>query len=605
MVVRPEETNSTYYNLDHQGGRITAIPENVCMFPNLVIQNLAKNFIDQLANVSCILELNQLYVQNNRITSIKSNTFSTMEHLRILHISNNHMQIIEPDTFLTSDGLIYSVSANQQTLKEVDVTNSFGYGLFCLRNLSHVSLDLVNGNNVSIFAENSSVVGPGTIEISSFQNQSFYNFTDIGLDFPDFRKRVKASVEFSSLSFHCDCSIVPLLKKVGVPAVLTFWPALLDNVTCSSPDTSKGLVLDQYFTNETLDKLTCNIKKWCPVKCTCTDLQNQEKVLVNCTGAGLQRLPDYMPTGFWNNRDLEVLLDGINTVETREWLERTQIISLAGNPFDKIDTAEINHLPDDAEIDLSKLVLKSLPRSIQKKDLNKISFTGTSVVCDCTNTWIGNWIRSYRANEKLRCNVNGDFIFAEHVSSSILNCTDEEHISLFVLLGTLIPGLLVVILTSLLLHYFRFEIMIIKRRLTRSKKTETCPFLYKAFVSFDTNDDWVFNWVIRDKEHKYFHETISERLTKERCTYFIRYTDILPGENVEKATSQKAGQCETFVIIYSENYLLNEMCRLEFDIIWKQYRAHQNKKIILIEFDTSNKKYATLDRRLYFERAIH
>ena len=214
MVVRLEETNSTYYNLDHQGGRITAIPENVCMFPNLVILNLAKNFIDQLANISCILELNQLYVQNNRITSIKSNTFSTMEHLRILDISNNHMQIIEPDTFLTSDGLIYSVSANQQTLKEVNVTNIFGYGLFCLRNLSHVSLDLVNGNNVSIFAENSSVVGPGTIEINSFQNQSFYNFTDIGLDFPDFRKRVKASVEFSSLSFHCDCSIVPLLKKL-------------------------------------------------------------------------------------------------------------------------------------------------------------------------------------------------------------------------------------------------------------------------------------------------------------------------------------------------------------------------------------------------------
>ena len=600
MVVRPEETNSTYYNLDHQGGRITAIPENLCMFPNLVILNLANNFIHQLENISCILELNQLNVQNNRITSIKSNTFSTMEHLRILDISYNHMQIIEPDTFLTSDGLIYSVSANQQTLKEVDVTNIFGYGLFCLRNLSRVSLDLVNEKNVSIFADNSSVIGPGTIVISSIQNQQLYNFTDIGLDFPDFRKTVKASVEFSSLSFHCDCSIVPLLKEVGVPAVLKFWPALLDGVTCSSPDTLKGLVLDQYFTNETLDRLTCDITINCPYNCTCTDLQNQEKVLVNCTGIWLTSLPDYMPTGFWNNRDLEVLLDGnrINTVEKKEWLERTQIISLAGNPFDKIDTAEINHLPDDAEIDLSELVLKSLPRSIQKKDLNKISFTGTSVVCNCTNTWIGDWIRSYRANKKLWCNVNGHFIFAEHVSSSILNCTDEEHVSPFVLLGTLLSGLVVVILASLLLHYFRFEIIIIKRRFTRNKKPETDPFLYKAFISFDTNDDCVLNWVIRDKEHKHFHETISERLTKERYTYFIRHTDILPGDNIEEATSQKARQCETFLIIYSENYLENEMCRLEFDIIWKQYRANQNKKIILIEFDTSNKKFATLDRRL-------
>ena len=600
MVVRPEETNSTYYNLDHQGGRITAIPENLCMFPNLVILNLADNFIHELENISCILELNQLNVQNNRITSLESNTFSTIEHLRILDISYNRMKIIEPDTFLTSDGLIYSVSANQQTLKEVDVTNIFGSGLFCLRNLSHVSLDLVNENNVSLFAENSSVVGPGTIEIHSLKHQPFYNFTDIGLDFPDLRKTVKSSVEFSSLSFYCDCSLVPLLKELGVPAVLKFWPAMLDGVTCSSPDTLKGLVLDQYFTNETLDRLTCNIIEYCPWRCTCIDLQNQEKVLVNCTGAGLTSLPDYMPTGFWNNRDLEVLLDGnrINRVEKREWLERTQIISLARNPFDKIATAEINRLPDDAEIDLSELVLKSLPRSIQKKDLNKISFTGTSVVCDCTNTWIGDWIRSYRANEKLRCNVNGYFIFAEHVSSSILNCTDEEHISPFVLLGTLISGLVVVILASLLLHYFRFEIMIIKRRFTRNKKPETDPFLYKAFISFDTNDDWVFNWVIRDKEHKHFHETISERLTKERYTYFIRYTDILPGGNVEEATSQKAGQCETFVIIYSENYLQNEMCRLEFDIIWKQYRAHQNKNIILIEFDTSNKKIATLDRRL-------
>ena len=595
VVVRPEETNSTYYNLDHQGGRITAIPENLCMFPYIVILNLANNFIEQLENISCILELNQLNVQNNRMTSIKSNTFSTMEHLRILDISYNHMQIIEPNTFLTSDGLIYSVSANQQTLKEVDVTNIFGYGLFCLRNLSRVSLDPVRVNKFSIFAENSSVVGPGTIVISSIQNQPLYYFADMGLDFSDFRKRVKASVEFSYVSFCCDCSIVPLLKEVS-----TFWPDLLGNVTCSSPDTLKGLVLDQYFTNEILDRLTCNIIEYCPWKCTCTDLQNQEKVLVNCTDAGLKRLPDNMPTGFWNNRDLEVLLDGnrINTVETREWLERTQIISLAGNPFDEIATAEINHLPDDAEIDLSELVLKSLPRSIRKKDLNKISFIGTSVVCDCTNTWIGDWIRSYRANEKLRCNVNGEFILAEHVSSSILNCTDEEHVSPFVLLGILISGLLVVILAFLLLHYFRFEIMIIKRRFTRNKKPETDPFLYKAFISFDTNDDWVLKWVIKDKEHKHFHETISERLTKERYTYFIRYTDILPGDNVEESTSQKAGQCETFVIINSENYLQNEMCRLEFDIIWKQYRAHQNKKIILIEFDTNNKTTATLDRRL-------
>ena len=600
MVVRPEETNSTYYNLDHQDGRVAAIPENLCMFPNLVILNLANNFIDQLENISCILELNQLNVQNNRITSLESNTFSTMEHLRILDISYNRMQIIEPDTFLTSDGLIYSVSANQQTLKEVDVTNIFGYGLFCLRNLSHVSLDMVNKNNFSVSAGNSSIIGPGTINIHSLNNQPVYNFTDSGLDFRDFTRQMKASIEYDSSSFYCDCSIVPLLKEVGVPSILTFWPALLDGITCSSPDNLKGLVLDQYFKTETLDRLTCNLIEYCPWKCNCTDLQTQEKVLVNCTGAGLTSLPDYMPTGYWNNRDLEVLLDGnrINTVETREWLERTCIISLARNPFDKINTAEINYLPDDAEIDLSELVLKSLPRSIQKKDLNKISFNGTSVVCDCTNTWIGDWIRSYRANKKLRCNVNGHFIFAEHVSSSSLDCTDEEHVSPFVLLGTLISGLVVVILASLLLHYFRFKIMIIKRRLTRSKKTETCPFLYKVFISFDTNDDWVFNWVIRDTEHKHFHETISERLNKERCAYFIPYTDILPGENVEEVTSLKAGQCETFVIVFSEDYLQNETCRLEFDTIWKQYWAHQDKKIILIEFDRSNKTSATLDRRL-------
>ena len=596
--VKPSDSNSTYYNLEYLDGRLTSFPENLCSFPNLLLITFANNFITDIGNVSCLTELNELYVQNNKLTSIRSNAFSELKHLRFLDISNNYIETLEPDAFRTSDGLIFSVTATQSTLKEVDVTNIYGIGFFCVRNMSGSSVDVINKNNFTFNSAENEGSGPGSIYFNSLAHQPFYNFTEIGLDFPDLPKTIATSISFNTATFYCDCSIAPLFKNVGVPGILTFWPALLDNVTCSSPDNLKGVILNQYFTNETLDKLTCNILNYCPWKCVCTDLQNREKVLVNCTEVGLRSLPDNMPTGYWNNRDLEILLDGndINALEQREWFGRTLMVSFARNPFDMISADTMDSLPDDAHIDLSHLVLKSLPRSIQKKNLNRINFNGTIVDCDCTNTWVGEWIHSYGAYRTLLCSVDGRHIYAEKVTKTLLDCVTEESLNPVVLMGSLISAFAVVVLSSILLHYFRFEIMIIKRRIFRNEK-KVDLFQYKAFISFDINDKSVSNWVMRDIQHRHFRETISERLKKERYSHFIPYVNILAGENMEETLSLSAANSEIYIIIFSQNYLENSQCRLEFDIIWKQFRACEGKKIILIEFDQYDKT-ATRDRRL-------
>ena len=601
VVAKPEDGNATYYTLNHQNGRLSTLPKNICNFRNIATLNLAYNNIKQLENISCLVHLNNFNIQNNKLTSLKSNTFAEMKNLRTVDISDNLMSVIEPDTFATANGNIFHIDASQSTVEQIDVSNIYRPGLFCTKNFSRISAEVINKNNLTLNTNGSiSMVGPGQLILGTFTHEPFDNVTEIGLDFPDLGRLLHVTVIFDSAAFYCDCTTVPLLKHMGIPAALRFWPALLEGVTCTNPEALKGLVLDQYFTNETLDKLTCNTLELCPWKCRCTDFQNQRKVLVNCTATEKLVFPSDMPTGFWNNRKLEILLDGNNIrhTEGREWLKRTEMISFARNPFNQLDAKVLEYLPDNAKLDMSGLVLNGLPRNIMTKDLNNIAFDDTIVKCDCTNTWIGDWVRSYQAKRKIQCNVNGDLLFAEHVSDASLGCIEEDSVKPIILTGSIVSGIFIIIFAFLLIHYFQYEIIILKKRLFRKKKQEPNQFLYNTLISFDDRDDWVFHWVIRDRGRKHFRETVSERLTKENYSFFIPYLDILPGEKIEEITALKADKCATFVIILSENYEQNASCRLQFNIIWKKYRAHTDKQIIMVNFDSLNKSGTVTDRRI-------
>ena len=607
IVVMPNEHNSTFYSLIHQNGRLTKIPENLCDFQNTVTIDLAQNFIAVFDNISCVVHLNTLYLNNNKITKLSSKIFYELHYLRTVDVSHNNIVTLEPNVFSTASGTIFNASASQETLEELDVTNFYSPGFFCTRNFSNTSVKVINKSNFKIGAANITV-GPGTVYSGSTTVSPFYNFTNIGTDFPDLDGIIKVSHEYRNYTFHCDCSIVPFLKEVSVPFIIEVMPFFaFQGLYCSSPEELNGLHIFKNFTPETLDLITCNIIDFCPWKCICTDYQNQERVVVNCTGAGYTVLPNEMPIGFWNNKQLEVVLagNGIRNIQEREWLKRVEKISFANNPFEHLDASVIEKLPDEGEIDLSGLKLAYIPRNLQNKDLFNINFTDTTVICDCHNVWIGDWIRSYSADENLICIANGRSIFAEHVYARDLGCIDENSLKTFILIGSLVSGMFIMIITFLLLNYFRLELLVLKKRLFYERKAHTCT---KLFISFDPEDEWVFHWVIRDRQRKHFHETIMERLTKNRLKYYIPCLDLELGTHVEAETSQKASECDTFIIILSEGYLQNETCRQEFGIIWKQYKANIHKNIILIEFDLRSKLGKTIDRRvmalLRFNRSL-
>ncbi|KAL4233436.1 hypothetical protein ACF0H5_008117 [Mactra antiquata] len=436
--------------------------------------------------------------------------------------------------------------------------------------------------------------GPGDISLESTNIGSFINFSTIGVkDYAELGLHFSGHIQVDEASIQCDCSLYPLVALTN-DFLIDIWPNLNFGFICEGPDVMKGKDLKMAYDDGDFDDLTCDISdnSDCPsYYCNCIEQPSQNKIIVNCTAVGFKFLPLTMPIGSWGLNKIDLILanNDIRKIDNRDYLSRLVNLDLRGNVVTDFDENAAKELT--ATVNIEDQRLQTLPLALRNKDPNDYRFGEHPVLCDCSNIWIGDWIRFGNGYHRLNCVVLDFASPAENVYSSTLDCNAYDKLTgsaLTVIIGSIIAVLILFIIIILMCFHFRYELMLLRRRMRKRQDIENPNTqMYDVFISFYTENPTVFKSVRR-----YLRPT----LIKSGYSVFIPCLDIILGE-VDQETIEAVHRSKTFVIVMCDNYAINFESNIEFESIWEHFVNDNSKFIIVIDFD-SVKSRSVKDRRL-------
>lgn len=164
-IKQPKRINSvTFYVLRYHGynGKrlVSFLPYNICEFQDLVTVNLSDNKIQNLPNISCLLNLDTLDLSKNNITNISSSNFSQLSFLRYLDLSDNVISYLKPGAFNYRPGSLMHIKLKRNRLYSIDITNFYlGYWFYELDYSHNKISEITNKLNWKIFRKDKIVGG--------------------------------------------------------------------------------------------------------------------------------------------------------------------------------------------------------------------------------------------------------------------------------------------------------------------------------------------------------------------------------------------------------------------------------------------------------------
>ncbi|XP_060570662.1 uncharacterized protein LOC132728951 [Ruditapes philippinarum] len=568
--------NHTLYEAVHRNGRLTKFPDNLCDFADsLVTLDLSFNRIKDISSITCLKKLDTLRLDSNKITELSNETFSDMKYLRIVSMSRNYIETLDPNTIQKKNGNILVANFSFNILESIDITNIVRPGPFC--EINYEGCEIATETNVLNYVmHENNIHGPGNIILRNTSTDSFLNFSSLGVhDFSKLGFYFKGQFDFDDSDIACDCKIYPVLADLGKDAA-RYWPRLdIDNITCRTPEHMKGRNLNSIYKTQSFGDLTCDLPN-CPKGCTCTDTPIDDEIKVVCKG--LTSMPDFTPVGYWNNDrvnlDCSDPSNEISHFPNKEYMSRLVSMNLNGNDIRTIDNSAAENIGEGVHIDISGQLLKYLPDSFRKLNPNRIIFGTNPVECNCDNVWIGDWVRNNRAHGNLKCSTSKGLVPAEDISSDFLDCLATVTVPYFVpvLLGLVFLLLFTFIVLS---YYFRYEILLLKRKLF-DKKAKPDDFEYDAMFSFSEDNMEVFRWIERG---------IMPALRREGYSVFVPFYDISFGSKKEDHLTEGINKSRNYVVFLCSKYLCDESSVQEFEILWKQFYSNASKNIIVVNFD--------------------
>ncbi|XP_052805863.1 protein toll-like isoform X2 [Mya arenaria] len=406
----------------YPGSLLTKIPENICDFADTLVKiDFSNNYIKNISMIKCLRKLDTIHLDNNLMRDVGNDTFSEMKNLRVLTLSNNNkLENIGPNVLDIGDQNICIVDFSQNDFLTFDVTNLFTPGPFCKINVSNGNIgDLTNELGYVLDTMN----GPGDILAEQAGITHFFNFTALGIHFYELPKYFEGEIRIDASSFNCDCNIYPLVST-GV-AYAKFWTNLNQSFSCNHPDWMKGKDMVTLLEENKYDELICELEN-CPSFCRCIDKPSENRVIVNCSDKGLTQFPDEMPFGYWNNKNIELLLarNVITEIPDTNYLWRLIKLDMSGNTIRKMNENALQNIHvdnmDQEGLIINGQMLDTLGKDFEEKDPHKIRFGDYPVRCDCQNLWVGDWIRIN--HPKLRAlNRVQDVVSYEERNSTMLD----------------------------------------------------------------------------------------------------------------------------------------------------------------------------------------
>ena len=567
------------YVIEHTGSYLSNIPENVCDFSRLVEINFASNHISYIGNISCLTMIDTLNLARNEIQTILNNTFASLTTLRILDLSQNMINVIEVGTLSnTGVGMTYMLF-NNNTLEDVDITNIALDTSFCKKDYSGNQIkEVTNGGGWSVNI-NTTYGSGGLVDLSDNLFKEFFDFVKLGFqDIKLLGKFLGFAFDIRNAKWNCDCRMQPFLE-LSEDVIKKIYREIFD-VRCFSPDNMKGHLIIDYVRNSSYDSFICDINKFCPYPCYCFVQPGRNRTVVNCSNSGLVKMPNNLP----NNPNIffDISFNNVIDIGELEYLSNISLLDISGNNLDRISESSLNKLHRASSIDLrGNYDIKTLPRQIQNFNPCVFHFGDLTIDCSCEDIWIKEWILTSKGSSQcnhtrlLQCNTETGIVLAIDLPECITNNDGMKTLAILLMSATL-----VVTLSTIFCHYFRFEIYLFWRRLQQATHIHdmenSCKF--DAYLSLNDTANRLIRYVSR-----YFVPYLEYR--GYRLLFPSR--DSLPGVSREEEILANMTKCRNFIVFASADYFDPEQlwCNMEWRHAWNFYTQSLHSRLILVNYD--------------------
>ncbi|KAK3607872.1 hypothetical protein CHS0354_038302 [Potamilus streckersoni] len=582
--------NETIYVLKHTDGYLTTFPTNLNEYIDIVIIDLSRNRIKEIAKISFLDALSVLVLDGNLLTYISNNTFIGLTRLRQVSLAQNLITHIEPNSFFTSELSIFQMNISQNQLTDIDATLFLPTKGFCEIDVSKNIIE--NLINPTAFTLNTTpTYGPGKLNLEH-NNINLPNWTKIGVsNWIDLGKNVmyEFNINFQT-KMTCDCIVFHYFDKIKLS---NMGRLLTDNnfLECSSPEHLAGKTLVNLYDEGNYDDLICNITIDCPRHCHCYDQPSRSNVVVDCEGKGLTDLPEGpLPGGFWGNQRLELRMknNNITKIGTTDYIDRIVYVDLTGNSIGFIEDSAAKAMREDIELNLPDSNLQFLPSSFVYLDPNKINTGNNIFLCSCEMIWMENWQYKLLGNKTgYYCSHNGRVMPVSKITYN-MHCETQKEDRIAKILPASLVAIGTVLLVMILCLNFWYEIRILFARVI-SRMTQTKIQNPKVFISHDESDKEIRVWVMND---------LYPCLRCEGVNEILSYLDYSFGEYQETETKSAILKCNAYIVILSQNYNQQDLScvleeenppkfwtKTEFSYIWNEcFNLKQTKLLIVINF---------------------
>ncbi|XP_035229213.1 slit homolog 1 protein-like [Stegodyphus dumicola] len=369
--------------------------------------SLSGNNFSSIALEASLESVQNLDLSRNEISFIESDAFKNLTSVTHLNLSGNALNAIEEGCFSKQHKLevldlsFSSLTALNGTIQHLthlaNLTIASSYlesikegELIALQKIKFINLK--NNNLYSVYGAFRNLTSIKNLDVS------MNNLTTLTKDsFPNF-KRKKVNLWMADNPWACDCRISWILEWISKKDSF-----LKDDPVCQSPPSLNGTKIRSL-------KLT-DVESWnenCPEICDCLCTAEGENITisVNCSGRGLNQIPE-MPsnTGIINLSHNQInTFDGLSSTE----YEDLKKVDLEYNSLKEIKLV----LPSGMkELRLASNELGRFPiDEWNSTSLSLITLSNNSWICDCDTWGFRNWLISHNSSvldlDDVRCGQN-------------------------------------------------------------------------------------------------------------------------------------------------------------------------------------------------------
>ncbi|XP_063431876.1 toll-like receptor 4 [Mytilus trossulus] len=575
------ETEGMFYQVIHQDGYLSFIPDNICSFPDIVEIDFSNNYINSIMGIHCLSKLDTLILKGNKMKRITKDMFKILTFLRHLDLSNNQINHLDIGSLAhpPNSSLLY-IDVSFNDLKVIDVSNLISGSFYNRIDLSYNKLSTITNEKGWKGFNIGDSTGGGSIDISNNEFTHFPNLSMIGFasEYTVTRFAFTYKLIFGNNNWTCDCNLwndylTFFLKAFDYhPGAISFY-----SIPCSNPPELRKYVVTDFQKNETNELqhlLICNIT--CAHKCTCFHQPSKNRTVINCSGLALKVMPNHMP--YFNNLEIDLSMNNLSKLDGKDYLYRATKLNISNNHITTISPI-VYKIPNLNLIDFRGNSFDTLSNDVRLKSPCSLLFGHLIMKCTCELQWLPIWLEQQKLPNcmvnRIECISSGKNASSMSPSEFCIKDNTTKRIIISIILTSVLVILMII---TLVCRHYRYEIYLLWRSnkfKNLKSRVHSLPE-YDVYICFDEDNEMARRWIVG---------VLLRFLEGKRYKVLLPCRDFSFGGVREEEMRSSIWKCSSWIILQSENYFHSTYGENEWKIIWNTYKINLETKIIIINYD--------------------